>query len=238
MLVKRKEENIIFVHMPKTAGTSIESALGANVDATMSEETSKIKLFTKYRHKNLSHIINSENGKPEDYFKFTVVRNTYDRFWSSYLHHIKPDGGVKMSFEEYVRHLKNYHTNPQEYTFNDSKNTGEEEYKPWLYMNNVRISHIQHFVKLDYWFSDLGELDYIMRYENLNESWSHLKNKFSLGDLPHKGPNVLKYRQDRDGRLLLRGNGTENYRTKYTAELKSIIQEIHGDEIDQLQYKF
>ena len=263
MLIKRlsqegKENKLIFIHMPKTAGTSIEAALGINVDmgagstgnryrnlhlqhyGTLPENPVQedLELLKKYRHKNLSFIMDEDKGKPEDYFKFTVLRNTYDRFWSSYLHHTKPDGGVKLPFIEYVRHLKNYHENPGQYTFNDAHNTGEEENKPWLYMNNTRISHVLHFVKLDYWFDDINEFDYLIRYERLYEGWNYIKSKFSFGDLPHKGPNMMKYRQEGGGRLVLRGNNLENYRSHYTPETKSILEEVHGEEIEYFKYKF
>jgi len=239
MLVTKNGYKIIFIHMPKTAGTSIESCLGARVDGGI----------IKHRHKSLDYILQSEKSDRKDYFVFTVVRNTYERFWSSYLHHIKPDGGIKMSFKDYVHHLKNYHNNPDEYILGDGTLTDDPStYKPWIYLKGTepsqvelagyRISHIQHFEKLDYWISDLDSLDYILHFNSLAKDYEHLKNKFSLGPLVHKGPNPLKFRQQRDGALIRQNNTLQDYRLNYTTELKSIIEEIHGDEIEYFKYEF
>ena len=230
MLVTKNDHKIIFIHMPKTAGTSIEQSLGGNVDGGL----------IKYRHKNLDYILNSEKGDKEDYFIFTVVRNTYERFWSSYLHHIKHDGGVRMTFKDYVHHLKNYHNNPDEYILGDGTLTNDPTtYKPWIYLKEThpnqveldgyRISHIQHFEKLDYWISDLTDLDYIINFESLSKDYEYIKNKFSLGDLPHRGVNPLRHTSNPD---------INDYKLHYTPELKTIIEDIHGAEIEHFKYKF
>ncbi len=49
---------------------------------------------------------------------------------------------------------------------------------------------------------------------------------------------MMKYRQEGGGRLVLRGNNLESYRSHYTPETKSILEEVHGEEIEQLKYKF
>jgi chondroitin 4-sulfotransferase 11 len=79
------EHKFIFVHIPKTAGTSIEKALNLQQE---------ISLYKKYKYKNYpvcpQHLFLSEIIKEiptlKSFSVFTVVRNPFDRFVSVYLH--------------------------------------------------------------------------------------------------------------------------------------------------------
>lgn len=68
MTVVNQQKKYIYVHIPKTAGTSIESIVGG------------------LGHKTIGHVLNRDNEK---YFKFAFVRNPYDRFVSACMNHHK-----------------------------------------------------------------------------------------------------------------------------------------------------
>jgi len=83
------EEKIIFIHIPKCAGSSIASALFHKIKypnfrgyTKMSQaDQKKYKTNLVLKHNTLtSHIIKNFDA----YYKFTIVRNPYDRFISSY----------------------------------------------------------------------------------------------------------------------------------------------------------
>lgn len=92
-----EEPKLIYIHMPKTGGSSVETYLN------------KCKLMKKRDGKMGQHAALSvavENGTNlDDYKMFTVVRNTYERVLSIYcFFYVRGGSGfVRMGFE---RHMK------------------------------------------------------------------------------------------------------------------------------------
>ena len=67
------EFKVIFIHIPRTSGTSIESAFDKNMD------------HIGGKHLNASSIKKiAGNDKWDCYFKFSIVRNPWERFASMY----------------------------------------------------------------------------------------------------------------------------------------------------------
>lgn len=97
------ELKTIFIHIPRTAGTSIEIALAGNNWFKIEPETKHIdhlrakELYTDYW---------------DDYHKFTVVRDPFD--WLASLYHSHNRGGDK-TWEEFVRE-PNLFVNEQQQT--------------------------------------------------------------------------------------------------------------------------
>lgn len=82
----------IFIHVPKTAGTSILLALGDN---------GKSRLHLPW------HVFLSANQKKfDDYFKFSFVRNPWDRAWSAY--NYLRNGGNKASDVEVSKKISEF----------------------------------------------------------------------------------------------------------------------------------
>lgn len=98
------EHKAIFVHIPKTAGTSIECLFGINVsdDITLNQNT-----FTGWdgykqmyiQHCSIQQILDWSMMDLSNYFSFTFVRNPWDRIVSDYLFFkIRSD----MSLKEFI----------------------------------------------------------------------------------------------------------------------------------------
>lgn len=200
----------MFLHIPKTAGTSIEWALG-NLH------------IPKYRHWNLTDILEEEQSKKGDFFVFTNIRNTYDRIFSSYLHHKKNKSNY-ISFKDYVFHMKNYNKNPNEYVTADPYLKIDKNGFHLLYEGKLYVSHFKHYVKFDYW-CNFEDLDYVINFESLQEDYKLLKDKYNLGDLQHVGPNPIR-------------NNFRNYRDYYDSESIKIVSKLHGEEIEKYKYTF
>ena len=151
------EHNLTFLHIPKTAGTSILDWLRTN------KGNSKIVEWqTHPKHSELPH------GN----YSFTVVRNPWDRMVSAY-HYLKnislPEGSswLKLnnitqenfpSFESWIRNLQNYE-NPATYWFRP-----ETQQSEWLD----------------------APVDLVIRYENLQTDFRQIQHQFNCYiTLPH-----------------------------------------------------
>lgn len=100
-----EEESYIFVHIDKTAGSSIVTALNKDVPTLNNNEP----VWFKGKHDDINKLVRVAKKKPEEYFKFAIVRNPYDRCLSKYFHHIKTHAGLPaekrakdLSFSDWV----------------------------------------------------------------------------------------------------------------------------------------
>ena len=104
-----KDKNILFIHVPKTAGTTIETALGGRSKEHLYDASGKLpdQIVTR------QHLFASEyrkytgDAEYDNLYKFSVVRNPYDRLVSAY-HFISKNKYVpqkikNMSFDEFVK---------------------------------------------------------------------------------------------------------------------------------------
>jgi len=108
--------NVMFIHVPKTAGTSIEKSLGLIRARTPSKFK---KLFTNEGQYSFGHVEVRKRlkigaiskGFYRSAFKFCFCRNPYDRAVSHYFYARKrhPDQfSPKVSFIDFTRTLGNY----------------------------------------------------------------------------------------------------------------------------------
>lgn len=162
-----EEYNCLFIHIPKTAGTSIEKALGLNQDYNIPDSK---KIYGNLGHYELDHALAEDIYKmlgPDDYhkfYKFAFVRNPYDRLVSRYYHTCKYNDirflGYCDSFEEFINKLYNKFQ-----TINNEQHITVTQYLPqskYIYKN--------------------GELmvDFVGRFENLNDDWAKICSKLGI----------------------------------------------------------
>jgi hypothetical protein len=217
----------IFIHIPKCAGTSIESKLG-HLDGhngrsgqdhrsirmleqpflipnTLFSKENIIELLRREKHLLLNDTENQRNKytvtrqQYNSYFKFSVVRNPWDRAVSWYKNvlndeiHLKSHGITKeISFKEFILRF-----------------AGKGMLKPqinWLKSFNGSIP-----------------LDYIGRFENLQEVFQEIVERLKLDDssFPH----------------LYKGSG-DDYRKYFDNETIDVITYIYKEDIDSFNYKF
>jgi len=215
----------IFIHIPKTAGTSVESALG-HLDGHQGREgqdhrcirmiepwintgifrsTVNFRMFlssVRYsfrNHKNPNNDLTVSREQYNSYFKFTVVRNPWDRAYSSYenvmrdeLH--KQAWGIKepVTFNEFLR----------------------------------RFMGKEMLVPQTYWLKDFKNkmpFDYICRFENLKDDFNNVCRLMGYKSivLPHKK----------------KGSGG-NYKDKIDNESRNLIAEFYKEEIELFNYRF
>ena len=184
----------IFIHIPKTAGSSIGHAIFGT------HQTGHWKLIT-YRWTN--------SNKFDRYFKFTFVRNPWDRLASAYFY--LAEGGKTKNDREWskknISHFK---------SFEDFVTRG---------LSNDNILNWVHFVPQLNFIRDIDghiNVDFVGKYENLKEDFEYVCNKLNINtELPHK---------NHSNRL--------DYRKIYSSSMIQKVQEVYSDDIEFFNYNF
>lgn len=169
---------LAFIHINKTAGSSIEKALGRT------EHSPTHNTLTNYK-----------KYVDKGYYIFSFVRNPYDKMVSQY-HHRKQNTQDKkvlnISFKDWIMNL-------DEIGF-DIKGTGNQvawlSLQKWVWDKDKKIYTTRpDEVKLG--------VDFIGFFENLQEDWNTLQNELDISPqikLPHrrksKHSNYREYYDD------------------------------------------
>lgn len=163
-LHKGRNQNFVFIHINKTAGTSIINVIG--------------KPFRKHLTvKDVIHVIGKK--KWDEAFKFTVVRNPWDKVVSQYKHNIKVNSSdmakKKIAFKDWVA-----------CTYGEPKD-------PFYY------GRPQMFYPQVEWLKDYDgniDVDKIIRFENLDKGINEVFKTLSIDTkIPHLNEtNKINYR--------------------------------------------
>ena len=191
---------LIFVHIPKNAGTAITN--------------SKTAKFYMGGHDSAIEIKNKVPMKWNEYFKFAVVRNPWDRVVSNY---------------EYARMEKSYwhqssETNPgaTHLDYHTLKDKTFEECVNMLYENRSSLNH-QGWGPQYVWISDNEKnllVDKVFYHETLDsdEQFNQL-----IPDLEKVNLSPRK---------------SENYKDYYTEDLVRKVSEIYEYDINLFKFKY
>ena len=185
----------IFTHIQKNGGTSIKVPLG------------KLNGYFHHPAREQKNVFGKYWG---EYYKFSIVRNPWDRIVSIYHYYLlnnEPSNSkikqiMPKTFESFCKSYLG--DNPQKWM------TGwlGGEYilqKNWITNKNGDII-----------------IDYVGRYETINESFEHIKKELSInGELPH-----------------IRKSDHKNYKEYYTNELIELVRNKLKEDIELFDYKF
>lgn len=187
-------EKCMFVHIPKCAGTSVRRSLFGRDGGHR-----PLEVFRTMVPQDLF----------DECFKFTFVRNPWDRVVSAFFFLKKSDLKRNQRFAR--RNLS---------AFNDF----DSFVRQWLTRKNVwSFTHFlpqHHFICID---KQLG-VDFVGFYENLAEDFALVANKINR-------PATL-----RDENRL--GGRAKDYREYYTEETKNIVAQVYAEDIALLGYSF
>jgi len=193
-MISRKHK-FIFVHIPKTGGTSIECAFN----------TSKRHLRNK--HHTLSKYEELNNPRYDKYFKFTFVRNPWDMTVSMYEYMWHKDGRwleqwrrghknlFKLSFREWITHRSFRWPTIRTTDVNARRRGRDGDFSSWFISKKYTI-------------------DFVGRFENLQEDFNIVCDKIGIPqqELPHtqikRNTNtILNITMTRQGKSLRKNTG-------------------------------
>lgn len=189
------EKKSIFVHIPKCAGVSVNKKLFGSLaggHATLNEYSVifEPKLLTEY-------------------FKFTIVRNPWDRLASAYFF-LKNGGFGEEDLNWSKKELKEF-------------SSFEVFVKSWLSRSNIWKWH--HFRPQYHYMLEKREkvhIDFVAFFENINEDFSYIANRLGVQrslSISNKGDHNL-------------------YKDYYDSEMIKIVRDVYAEDIRMLDYNF
>lgn len=167
------KHKFIFIHIPKCAGTSIKNHFFPNVHVDWRSPNYELlygwcpKRKIHLQHATARQLLETDLIKEdiwEEYFKFTFVRNPWDRAYSDYLW-IMTDRRLKGRFKDYVNR-----TGP---------------FEECLRNENIKTYRGDHLIPQTDFYSVNGklEMDFIGRFERLSADIGLVNNRLRIPSL-------------------------------------------------------
>ena len=209
-------ENIIFIHIPKTGGGSIEKSLGIfGEDNNGSLNPNLNILYGKKNNKLLQHLTISEikgikNKEYKTYKKITFVRNPFDKLLSEYFWRIQRYGKNKIN-----TYIKNFYKDEKIISSMDIHYM--EQYKFLINNNNLDVDSIGKFEDFEIDFKKLFNkklLNYKINKRKVDYFY-YLSKKFL--------PKFIKKRL---------------YRKFYDNDSRKLVEEEYKKDLDLFNYNF
>jgi len=207
-MISRKHR-FVFFHIPRTGGTSINKALSPFCEIAPNSSNPNP---AHHPHSNVLQIMEELGPDFDDFFKFAIVRNPWDRLVSIYLWGLqirKMPQGVENTWLSY------------------------SGFPEWV-GNEFVPQYNAHASKKDRWgwesctdfLSVDGNLkvDFIGRFENLSQEWSKICSSIGLDvelELEHWW-----------------GTNRDHYSTYYNDEIVDVVRSLFSKDIEHFGYKF
>lgn len=190
----------IFVHIPKAAGISVCRSLFNSLCGAHTTMRAYQVIFSKQEF--------------DLYFKFSFVRNPWDRLFSAYNFLIqggRSPGDRKWS-EENLRAFPDFNS----------------FVRGWVTVKNIwTYMHFQpqyQFLRIP--GDDRLQVDFLGFYENIEEDFSYVARRLALDPLP-----ALSHHNETEGQSF-------SYRDAYTKETREIVEDVYADDIRTFGYDF
>ena len=204
------KHKFIFVHINKTGGTSIENSLAPYADEELEIDSLGGVEFFGQKHNSLQMFENDANKHHgfKNYFKFSIVRNPWDRIVSTYfyrlhilqdpkMYHYSNQGRRPMLFKDFV-------LDKEKFAFTRT---------------------LSRFTQKDFLIDSTGKVgtNFVGKFENLQEDFNIICDKIGIPrqTLPHKY-----------------GTKHLHYTDYYDEESKLEIYKYFKEDIEYFDYKF
>lgn len=216
-MIYSRDPRFIFVHIPKTAGTSIEEAIYHYQDFVVTNQNIHQPMiqFREY--------LNSDEY--DDAFKFCFVRNPFDLMYSTWKYWTH-NNGLDVSFEDWlIWRFEGRMSDGLKFLEKESYRFPDEA----SMLSELTISWYMNRVAQTYWFVDEDGnflCDYIGSFEYLREDFKEIVDHLKLEDvyLPHAN----RTRDDDD----------KDYRKYYTPRTRAIVEKRFALDLSIFGYSF
>ena len=197
------KHKFIFVHIPKCAGCSLKEHL---------KEHSDDELVNSH-HMGLQKIIKNLNIESKDYYKFTFVRNPWERILSLYSFWLNqtPSSTYYQWDHEQVDFIKSENILFRDFVKLAASNGTIFHKKPHL------NPYIGYFMKRPSCFDFIGKL------ENFQEDFNVVCKQIGIPEQEPRWVNKSKHK---------------HYTEYYDDETRSIIANKYAEDIDHFGYKY
>ncbi len=224
------EHKFIYVHIPKSAGTFIKHYLLSNIEAGYESNQNQQDYDDKYRttcERALSGIV-QDVPEYKDYFKFTIVRNPFDRVVSmyTYLGGWKFDYFVENNIDSpmmpYVKKFHDYYVKDDfEGFINYAYNEG-----------NIKKFHTGYY---DSYVSRIKvgtsiELDQFYKVEDIESCLKDLSQRFGFSS----DTGFNDWRQNSSSKYKKK----KSYKDYYTADTRDIVSNHFIEDLNYFNYGF
>lgn len=205
----------IFIHIPKTAGSSIYKFFFPEVPLIAEEPNYEMhygwcpKRKFYLQHASAYQLLDTELISEEvwrDYFKFVIVRNPWDRSYSDYLWAMRTSA-INDSFKNYITaqgDFKRIFSNPEQPGYKGN-----------------------HLLPQSDFFAASGKyaVDYVGDFENLQQHMRNVAEKLNI---------------NRPFTQRINGSTSRHphYSSFYTTSRKRLVEEIYKEDIERFQYKY
>lgn len=200
-------QRFIFIHIPKTGGTSIEKTIWSNHRDDSSYGWDNKHSIWK-QHATMQQVQDLYDINIDNFFKFAIVRNPWDRAVSDY------KWWTKNGTWDFLKNT----------TFEDYLLT-RNGYEKINHLNNKITGRGDHFIE-QYKFIQIDGnccMDFILRFENLQKDFDLLCDKIKIPrcDLPHTNKTKRSH-----------------YVDYYNDETREIAAERYANDINMFNYKY
>ena len=211
------DNKFIFIQIPKTGSDSVCACLLSMLGKRdMMRELSNPELFMrKNHHSTLEQILTTGDSDISDYYTFTFVRNPFDRVLSEYLYIPKYLKQVETGIIPRIcDNLKGYKSDKFKKQF--------KTFKDYVTRDDGLI-FIDLHDKQQIKYTESGRMDFIGRFENLQQDFNIVCDKTGLPrqQLPHYNKTRHKH-----------------YTEYYDDETRQIVAERYAKDIERFDYEF
>lgn len=208
-----RDHQVLFIHIPKTAGTSINKALGINrgIGNFYYTDVEKKRFPVSLHHMTPRQLVSYRlisKAELVSTFTFTFVRNPFDRLVSEF-HYRK---GEFENQEEMIREFGRFLTVVKSIM---------RKRRWWIFDNHLRPQ--VHFTRLRF----RQTLDFIGRYENLENDLLRLQEALPSNSL--REPLSLSV-EKKSKRL--------PYQEYYNKETRALVSKLYGRDLKKFDYAF
>ncbi len=202
-----ESKKLLMVHIPKCAGITMNQIIGLD----------NPKFFgNHYGHHYANFIKNKMKDKYKNYTSFCIIRNPWDRLWSSY--------NFMKSGSEFIRKKNNNLNSFEDYIF-DIYNT-----KKYLNVNSKTNGADLYYHKQSNWVTNKNNekiVDIIGKFEDLSSLVKTIEHDFNIDGLSQRFKST-------------HSNKTKkvNYREVYNQSMVNKVSEMYQDDIKLGDYKF